>query len=315
MPTTRPDAAPLPATMDVVYTWVDGNWPGYADMMQRHSPTRLELNPERYRDAHQLLRHSLRSLEQFCPWVRQVVLFTTRPQIPGWLNRAHPRLRIVHHDEVMDPAILPTFNCNTIESHLHLIPNLTPRFLYLNDDFLFGAPTGLEDFIAADGRIKVFGSVCGESLPFRIFDGKHRLVSLGLIEHAPILVDRALLADAIASRPAEIAATRQRRFRHPAQVRTDFLYRTHLLARCRNQAVAEPCWRLLRYHRFHKIRNRPAAERRAFDRLRRLRPKFYCLNDDQGDRTSPEVNAIVRAFLRELYPRPSSFERPDAPDL
>jgi hypothetical protein len=228
--------------------------------------------------------------------------------VPAWLRRDHPRVRIVHHDEIMDPAILPTFNCNTIESHLPLIPGLTPQFVYLNDDFLFGRATATADFFAADGRIKVFGSLAGEHLPFRIFDGKQRLVSLGFIEHAPILVDRELLAEAIASRPTDIAATRRERFRTDEQVRTDFLYRYHLLARRRDRAVAEPFWRLLRYHRFHKIRNRPAAEARALARLRELRPQFYCLNDDQRDTPHPAVNALVAKFLRELYPQPSSFE-------
>ena len=65
--------------MDLVYTWVDGDWPGYAGLMQRYSPTKLELNPERYRDLHQLLRYSLRSLEPFCLWVRNVVCLTMRP--------------------------------------------------------------------------------------------------------------------------------------------------------------------------------------------------------------------------------------------
>lgn len=300
--------ASAPATLDVVYTWVDGAWPGYAAVQQQHSPTPLDLNPERYRDAHQLLRYSLRSLEQFCPWVGRVFLLTMRPQVPAWLSRDHPKIRIVHHDEIMDPAILPTFNCNTIESHLHLIPGVSPQFLYLNDDFLFGRTTSAADFFSDDGRIKVFGSLVGERLPFRIFDGRLRFISLGFIEHAPILVDRDLFAAAIASRPAEIAATRARRFRHDTQVRADFLYRYHLLARCRDRAVAEPCWRLLRYHRFHKIRQNPEAETRAFARLRAVRPKFYCLNDDQGEKPNPAVHALVRDFLQEQYPQPSSFE-------
>ena len=304
----RPAAAPLPATMDVVYTWVDGNWPGYADLMQRFSPTKLELNPERYRDLHQLLRYSLRSLEQFCPWVRQIVFFTCRPQVPAWLRRDHPKVRIVHHDEVMDPAILPTFSSNTIENHLHRIPGLTPQFLYLNDDFLFGRATGIADFFAADGRIKVMGTLAGEHPSFRIYEARHRLISLGFIEHTPILVDRELLTAAQAAQPAAMAATFAQRFRTDDQVRMDYLYRQYLLAHRRDRAVAEPCWRLLRYHRFHKIMHRPAAERRAFDRLRRLRPKFYCLNDDQRDTPHPAVNALVREFLQELYPQPSSFE-------
>ena len=159
---------PTPSAIDVVYTWVQQDWPGYMEMVQRHSSRPRDANPERFRDHYTLLRYSLRSLERFCPWVRTVTLFTMRPQVPSWLRRDHPRLRLVHHDEVMDPAILPTFNCNAIESHLHLIPGLGEHFIYLNDDFLFGRATSLADFYAPDGRIKIFGTWAGERLPFRL---------------------------------------------------------------------------------------------------------------------------------------------------
>ena len=301
----------IPESLDVVYTWVDGTWPDYTETRQHFTTKKEPLNPEHYRDTHQLLRYSLRSLEQFCPWIRNIVFLTMRPQVPVWLRRDHPKVRVVHHDEIMDPAILPTFNCNTIESHLHLIPGLGPQFMYLNDDFLFGRATSVSDFFASDGRIKVFGSLVGEHLSQCIFDGKNRIIPLGFIEHAPILIDRELMAEAISSRPGEIASTRQKRFRTDDQVRTDFLYRYHLIARRRDSAVVEPFWRLLRYHRFHKIMNRPDVEKRAFARLRKLQPKFYCLNDDQGDAPNPEVNGIVHDFLQELYPQPSSFEMPE----
>ena len=42
------------------------------------------------------LRYSLRSLERFAPWIRNVFL-VTNGQIPRWLNVEHPRLRIVQH--------------------------------------------------------------------------------------------------------------------------------------------------------------------------------------------------------------------------
>lgn len=42
------------------------------------------------------LRYSLRSLERFAPWIRNVFL-VTNGQIPRWLNVEHPRLRLVQH--------------------------------------------------------------------------------------------------------------------------------------------------------------------------------------------------------------------------
>ena len=44
----------------------------------------------------QELRYSLRSVEQFAPWVRQIFV-VTNGQIPSWLNLDNPRLTIVTH--------------------------------------------------------------------------------------------------------------------------------------------------------------------------------------------------------------------------
>jgi hypothetical protein len=76
-----------------------------------------------------------------------------------------------------------------------------------------------------------------------------------------------------------------------------------------------PAWQLLRFHRFAKLVNEPARLRVALDRLRALRPKFYCLNDDQGPAPDPVATALIRDFLRESYPDASSFEDPSAPPL
>ena len=44
-------------------------------------------------------------------------------------------------------------------------------------------------------------------------------------------------------------------------------------------------------------------------RLRRKRPKFFCMNDNYGDAPNPACVARVRAFLEAQYPEPSPFER------
>ncbi len=299
----------------MAYTWVDGTFPGYQEQLRRFTTDKVALNPERFRDPHQLLRHSLRSLERHCPWVRTVTLFTARPQVPAWLRVDHPRLRIVHHDEVIPARYLPTFSCNAIESFLPALARDGAPFLYLNDDFLFGRATTPADFYAPDGRIRVFGSLCGERLPFRIYDGRWKLLPLGPVEHAPILVDPALHSAALALHPAALERTRSHRFRQPDDLRIDFLYRYYLLSRARNRAVAVPAWQLLRFHRFAKLVNDPARLRAALDRLRALRPRFYCLNDDQGPAPDPAATALIRDFLRESYPDASSFESPSAPPL
>src|SRR6185437_7206463 len=65
--------------------------------------------------------------------------------LPHWLNlSATSVVRVVRHSQIMEAKVLPTFNSNAIETNLHLIPNLTPCFAYLNDDMLFGRPVPVD---------------------------------------------------------------------------------------------------------------------------------------------------------------------------
>jgi stealth protein CR2/Stealth-like protein len=306
------DAAPRvdgQTPVDVVYTWVDGEDVDYQALCRRYADNPENLNPERYRDIYSLLKYSLRSLDRYVPWVRDIYLFTCRPQVPAWLNPDHPRIHLVHHDEVGDPEHLPTFSSNVIESYLHRIPGSAAHLLYINDDFLFGRNTEREDFFTADGRIKVFGSLLGEHLPFRIYDGRFNQISLGFIEHAPILIYRPFWAAMQQTRWEQVQRTQQHRFRQPTDVRMDFLYRYYLLSSQRQHVEMVPFFSLLRYHQFHKITNDRTKQRRSLDKLRRKRPKFYCLNDDQRDCPNMEVVAMVQTLLDDWYPDKSPFEK------
>ncbi|CAL1547114.1 unnamed protein product [Lymnaea stagnalis] len=92
------------------------------------------------------LRYSLRSLEQFAPWVRHVYI-VTNGQIPYWLNLDCPRVTVITHDEIFENiSHLPTFSSPAIEANIHKIPGLSDKFLYLNDDVMFGSPVWPDDF-------------------------------------------------------------------------------------------------------------------------------------------------------------------------
>ena len=104
----------------------------------------------------------------------------------------------------------------------------------------------------------------------------------------------------------------RRRFRQPNDVRPERLYRWYLLSRAADRVVAEPFWNYLRYSAFHKIKSDPARETQALEKIAQKQPRFFCLNDDQGDSPNREVGALVRSFLEKYYPQPSSFEEPGA---
>ena len=114
------------AAIDVVYTWVDDTWPGYHALLTRCARDRHDLNPNRYRDNVDILKYNLRALDRYAPWIDRVFLVTCRPQVPRWLDTT--MIRVVHHDQIMDPADLPTFNSFAIVANLHRIPDLSARF-------------------------------------------------------------------------------------------------------------------------------------------------------------------------------------------
>ncbi|WBB59004.1 stealth conserved region 3 domain-containing protein [Streptomyces sp. WMMC500] len=133
-------AHPLPDdvtyAIDAVYTWTD---------------------PE--------LRHALRSLATYAPWIRRVHLLTD-DGVPPWLDTAHPGLNVVGHREVFaDPTALPTVNPRAVESQLHHIDGLAEHFLYFGDRLFLGTETVPEHFFLANGRTRFFVSPEEEPLP------------------------------------------------------------------------------------------------------------------------------------------------------
>lgn len=159
--------------VDIVYTWVNGSDPRwFKEMMQyrriaqdgdstshssndNSSETADASALKRYRDNDEL-RFSLRSLQKYAPWVRNII-FLTNGQIPHWLDTSHPRIRIVTHAEVFQNAShLPVFSSPAIEANLHRIPGVSKRFIYFNDDVMLGAPVDVADFHTDQDGFKVY---------------------------------------------------------------------------------------------------------------------------------------------------------------
>jgi hypothetical protein len=294
-------------TVDLVYTWVNDGEEAYRRLLQKYATTPVDLNPERTRDVYTLLKYSLRSVARFVPWVRDIYIVTCRPQRPDWLNLDHPNVNIVHHDEIFDdPRYLPTFNCNCIESYIHRIPGLSDYFLYLNDDFLFGRDIVQDDFMAGD-RLLVYGTVMGERIPFVYDNRRNDIVSF--LQHTPLLIYKPYYKAMIQDWAEEVHQTRSRRFRTRRDVMMHGLYRYYCLKHQSAHAQAVPCYSYLKYYRFHKITNDYRKQRKQLERIQAMRPKFYCMNDDQGDTPDKDVVRRVQTFLNEYYPEKSPYER------
>lgn len=126
--------------IDVVYTWVNGT-----DNLLKFPKELIQKDFKRWRDNDEL-KYSLRSIEKFLPWIRNIII-VTNGQIPNWLNIKHPKIKIVSHETLFeDKKDLPTFNSASIEFNLHKITGLSDKFIYFNDDMLIGKPLSLSDF-------------------------------------------------------------------------------------------------------------------------------------------------------------------------
>jgi Stealth protein CR2, conserved region 2 len=307
---------------DVVYTWVDDQWPEYLNELNRYAKTPHDRNPNRTRDVLGTLKISLRSLEKYAPWCGNIFIVTCRPQCPSWLHRAHPSLRVVHHDEIMPAEILPTFNSFAIQSYLHEIPGLSRRFISLDDDMLFMRPTSVDDFVQQDGKIRYGfkGYLPRHKRPgsspwtmtlsncATILDGFFPGQRHPGYHHEPRMFDIDDCVSFIERCRAAIEVTRRSRFRDYDNVALEALLPQYLVAR----GVAA------------RIRSRAATKRAAYLglensvlwnrfwlwRIKENEPKFLTLNDNFG--ANPNSRAVRHAIdqLNSWFPNPSAYEIP-----
>ncbi|WP_436517820.1 Stealth CR1 domain-containing protein [Ekhidna sp. To15] len=293
--------------VDLVYTWVNGEDPDYIKICQSYADNPKDINPERYRDTYQLLKYSLRSAKKYLDWYRNIYIVTARPQVPSWLDTNHPRIKLVHHDEIIDKEYLPTFNPNCIESFLHKIPGLAEHFLYINDDFLFGAKTS-QDIFFNNGIHTVFNSLAGENFGWRIYDGKNDLIGLGIIEHTPLFIKKEFWNAMTELYPEKQHESRANKFRKSSDLMTYKFYRYYMMKYQKKLSYPIPLWKLLKVNFFHKIMNKLDYQKKALAKIENEKPNFYCLNDDQRDNPNPDVIKLVQEFLSRNYPDKSSFE-------
>lgn len=314
------------APVDIVITWVDDRWPGYADTLRRHAMAAPDLDPARTRDNLDLLRYGLRGIERHAPWVNHVYLLTCRPQVPRWLDSAHPRLTVVHHDELMPAALLPTFNSFAIISHMHLIPGLSASFLYFEDDMLLLRDVQLSDFRDEHGRLIVFEH--GRPTPRhatiknpaaekpwnlalaesnRLLDAACGPALRRHVSHVPLLIDKAGWQAMIERFPDAFAATRGSRFRAGGNVAPEYLYPHLMLAEGRASRASPE--RLRASCGYVPLEDLWPVTSFAFWRLRRHSPRWVTLNDNFGKRPNSVTERMARRFLEAAAPQPSRFER------
>jgi hypothetical protein len=311
--------------IDVVYAWVDGDDPVWQEKKEQVK-AQLEgraadfhprsVAPGRFRSRDEI-RYSLRSLQMFAPWVRNVYIVTD-DQVPAWLDTSAPGLRVVNHRELFKGAVLPTFNSHVISSYLHHIEGLSEHFLYLNDDVLFGRPVGPQHFFTPAGQARVFPSTTRR--PFgeasadhalqvhvahnirRVLEREYGVTISRAVQHTPVALLRSELARLEEMFAEEFATTRRNQFRSEADIAAGLLF--HYYSQIVGVGVASK----IDYKYVNVGDSRQEAGLRTL--LRRRHKDVFCLNDSVVPNQTPSSDAVVREFLENYFPVRSTFERP-----
>ena len=306
--------------MDVVFTWVDDSWPGYLDRRNNLAQTCHDINPNRTRDNLDLLKYAIRSVEAYMPSLRRIYLLSMRPQIPIWLESDHPDVVVVHHDEIISSNHLPTFNSFSIVSHLHLLPGISPEFLYFEDDILLGAPDAAAALeapaVLQSGRAfrrKRSPDPATESPwnlalhnTFALLDEAHGPQVWPNTSHVPLHIDRAKFSETMNRFAPAVELTRSARFRGADCIVPEVLFPLHALSMEWMQITR--AWRpgLYGYASLNNFFPSTVAQL-AF--ASRSASGILCLNDDFRHRPNKRVEAYVRRWLERSWPQPSRFER------
>lgn len=309
--------------IDVVYTWVDGADPAWlerkAEVTGENFSTSLHAeatDPARFRSRDELM-YSLRSLDDFAPWVRHIYLVTDQ-QVPEWLDTDNDRISIVDHREIFpNDGRLPVYNSNAIISRLHHIDGLSEHFLYMNDDVMLTRPVLPAQFFTGSGIALVSRS--NNRRPFIEPSVKHephlnltanirglmqdatsRNVSRA-IKHTPHPMLRSVLFELEEVFADAYEATTRSRFRHHSDIVADQLH--HYYAQTVGRAVPGSLgYTYLNvlddsfvpvFNGFAKKRNRDAM----------------CVNDAPVPGATPIDDDFVQNFLDDFFPARSQFEK------
>ena len=329
--------------IDAVYTWVNGDDSKLQATLRLFRQGPIDghsVGVRRFRDNGEL-RHSLRSLEQYAPWIRNVFIVHTGV-VPAWLDTTNTGLRTVCHEDIFpDPSILPVFNSWAIELNLHRISGLSRYFLYLNDDFFLARGTPLEWFLPSDGLPRFFfetnaillqgdsrnvtDRALAHTLSYQPWKGSHHSPALASTRtgwrrylglepfrnktaHVPQLYNRDVIRDLEARFPKDFQTTRSHRFRAPDDLALNTLYAYYGLANKQIEAVRLD-WESQDFL-FVGLKDDPERNRGALERLERDRPRCVCVNDDVGSEApDPPSLHIWKKVMARCWPRPSRFER------
>ena len=308
--------------IDLVYLWVDGNNPEW--MARRaaflDAKTDNSLTNSRSYLNNDELKYSLRSVERYAPWIRNIFILTDN-QKPKWLDISNPKIKIIDQNDILPNKSLPCFNSNVLEHFLYKIPNLSEHFLLSNDDMFLNRTVLPNTFFAADG----FPIIRLNRKPFRrfrwflreqILKKPHKLYSKALFNAAELVknkfgvfynglphhnIDSYLKSDCLRVSEQifkdEIDQMKMNHVRSSNDIQR-VIYSYVALAEKRGHLQHVSSKDSLHVH---------IQKERHYERLEKINPTFFCMNDteyaDDNDRMK------LKEWLNNRFPKKSQFEK------
>lgn len=152
--------------IDIVLPWVDGDDPTLRakrmSYMNNGAVAKHEDIAERgrYRSIGEI-QYCVASINVFAPFVRKIFIVTDgqNPKLEPYLKKMFPGghipIEIVDHKVIFKgyEQYLPVFNSRSIETLIWRIPDLSERFILMNDDFFLIRKTTEEDFFIGEKSV------------------------------------------------------------------------------------------------------------------------------------------------------------------
>lgn len=311
-----------PFDIDLVYLWVDGDDPKWLEKKRQFTGKVADYsegnNKGRYVNNGEL-KYSLRSVEKYVPWIRRIYIVTDN-QYPGWLQRDHPKIRIIDHTEILPEEALPCFNSSVIEYFIYKIPGLSEHFLLANDDMFFNKTLSPDYFFDKEG------------IPFvrlkRKFLGRwHYPLKRFLLGRQGQYISKVLDGASFVEKKFGTYYSGIPHHNVDAYVKSDYRYavehvfeeqvgrslssRTRMYGDQHRSAFSYYALAVGRGHMKYvgnKESNRLSLYRDNLEnRLDKYHPDLFCLNDNQRARDKDRKK--VKPFLERVFPGKSSFEK------
>ena len=320
---------PVPDQVDVVYLWKDESDEEWVrrreEFLERNGEgrgyNRVDMGSRATKTSLDRLKYSMRSIDKYFGSLGKTFLVTDG-QRPSWLKPDDPRVVIVNLEDIFtDPAYLPSYNSQAIESYFYNIPGLSEFFVYLNDDFFLNCPVTPEDFFGKGGRIKVrLGrAVAARGVPSvneegdtsaqknsnlvldRHFKNEPRLT----VMHRPYAHRKSLMAKAAEEFPEEFHLTRRSHFRSVEM----FALHSYLIpywAYYTGSAEIVPP-QLFRKDMFYWSNDRRHNEE-VLERIQKTDQVSFCIQAELSTQLTETSVQSYRTAMETVFPEKSSFE-------